>query len=117
MIIMTFPSKPFQLNAKGAPRRAVILKQYEEEIEELYRQIEDSSQSDLPAPSVWDQASTLSFVRAVVEQTLRRTIADDDDIFRNGGDRYAPITSFWFRGSLLRHSPLTVCKRPISATP
>ncbi|KAI0634096.1 acetyl-CoA synthetase-like protein [Trametes polyzona] len=99
MILVASPEKPFQLNVKGTPRRSVILGDYHDEIEALYKQVEDSSQSDLHAPSVWDEHSTLTFVRAVVEQTLRRTIGDDDDIFRNGGDS---LQATWIRNTISR---------------
>lgn len=91
MIIVTSPSKPFQFTEKRQPRRNFILKAYNDEIEALYKEIENSSQSEFAAPAVWDSSSTLNFVRTVVQSTLRRDIGDVDDIFRNGGDRYSAL--------------------------
>ena len=88
MILVTSPSKPFQYTFKGQPRRKIILQQYHDEIEKLYKEVEDSVQSDITPPATWDRENILTFVRAVVENTLRRELADDADIFRNGGDRY-----------------------------
>ena len=88
MILVASPSKPFQFNVKGLPRRKIILDEYHEEIEALYQEVENSAQNDLKPPEEWDEENTRAFVRAVVEHTLRRSITDDADIFRNGGDRY-----------------------------
>ena len=99
MILVTHPSKPFQFNAKGLPRRGFILGEYAEEIEALYQEVENSAQSELDPPATWDEGSTLSFVRTVVESTLRRTITDDADIFRNGGDS---LQATWIRNTILR---------------
>lgn len=87
MILVTSPSKPFQFNMKGLPRRSIILAEYDNEVEALYKDIEDSAQGDLQPPEDWDEESTLVFIRGVVERTLRHTLSDDDDIFRSGGDR------------------------------
>lgn len=87
MILVTSPSKPFQYTIKGQPRRNVILQQYHDEVERLYKEVENSAQSELQPPLSWNQESALDFVRAVVSSTLRRAIADDADIFRSGGDR------------------------------
>ena len=87
MILITSPSKPFEYTIKGQPRRHMILRYYHDEIEALYKEVENSAQIEFAAPSVWDEASTLSFIRIVVQKTLHRDISDADDIFRNGGDR------------------------------
>ena len=87
MILVTSPSKPFEFTMKGQPRRQIILRNYHDEIEALYKEVEISAQSEFASPPVWDEASTLSFIRTVVQKTLHREINDDDDIFRNGGDR------------------------------
>ncbi|KAI9065204.1 acetyl-CoA synthetase-like protein [Trametes sanguinea] len=99
MILVTSPSKPFQLSIKGLPRRKVMLAEYHVEIETLYKHVEDSAQSDLRAPTSWDEASTLAFVRAIVHETLRRPIGDEDDIFRHGCDS---LQATWIRNTILR---------------
>ncbi|KAI0821733.1 acetyl-CoA synthetase-like protein [Trametes gibbosa] len=99
MILVTSPSKPFQLNMKGLPRRVFILNEYEAEIEALYKSVEESAQSDLSPPEDWDDESTRVFVRDVVQRTLRRPLSDDDDIFRNGGDS---LQATWIRNTILR---------------
>lgn len=87
MILVTSPSKPFQYTMKGQPRRNVTLQQYDDEIERLYKEVENSAETELDPPTTWDKESTLNFVRAVVSSTLHREIADDADLFRSGGDR------------------------------
>ena len=87
MILIASTLKPFQFNGKGGPRRGVMLQQYNEEIEGIYRAVESSAQSDFAPPAAWDATTTLNFVRAVVNGTLSCPLADGADIFRNGGDR------------------------------
>ena len=99
MILVTHPNKPFQFNAKALPRRGIILKEYNNEIEALYKEVESSAQSEFAPPAAWDKVSTLEFVRIIVQSTLRRPLADDADIFRNGGDS---LQSTWIRNTLLR---------------
>ncbi|KAI0755845.1 acetyl-CoA synthetase-like protein [Fomes fomentarius] len=99
MILVTSPSKPFQYTMKGQPRRNIILQQYNDEVEKLYKEVENSAQSELQPPASWGQESALDFVRAVVSSTLRREIADDADIFRSGGDS---LQATWIRNTILR---------------
>ncbi|OJT12273.1 Linear gramicidin synthase subunit D [Trametes pubescens] len=99
MILVTSPSKPFQFNMKGLPRRSIILAEYDNEVEALYKDIEDSAQGDLQPPEDWDEESTLAFIRGVVERTLRHALSDDDDIFRSGGDS---LQATWIRNTILR---------------
>ncbi|KAI0759236.1 hypothetical protein BD413DRAFT_496239 [Trametes elegans] len=94
VILVASPSKPFRLNFKGLPRRGVILTNSPDEIKPL-------AQSDLQSPAVWDAPNTLTFIRAVVEHTLRRSVSDDADIFRSGGDN---LQATWIRNTILRAS-------------
>ncbi|KAM5543040.1 hypothetical protein V8D89_003424 [Ganoderma adspersum] len=99
MILVAHPSKPFEFNAKGLPRRGIVLAQYKDEIEALYKEAESTTQSDFTPPVKWDEPRTLAFVRTVVQRTLRRAIADTADIFSNGGDS---LQATWIRNTLLR---------------
>ncbi|TFK94521.1 acetyl-CoA synthetase-like protein [Polyporus arcularius HHB13444] len=99
MITVTSPSKPFQFTVKGLPRRNIILQEYHDEIEALYKQVEESAQSEFAPPIQWDEASTLEFVRTIVESTLHRSLPNDADIFRNGGDS---LQATWIRNTLIR---------------
>ena len=92
MILVTVPPKPLELNAKGYPRRAPNLKRYLGEIEAIYAEVEQSAQSDVVSPVMWDWIGTRHFVKMVVERVMQRAIADDADLFRSGCDRYA---LFW----------------------
>ncbi|OSD01062.1 acetyl-CoA synthetase-like protein [Trametes coccinea BRFM310] len=99
MILITAPSKTFELNMKGLPRRKFMLSAYQNEIEALYKQVEDSAQSVLQSPKSWNEEGTLAFVRAVVKETLRRSIDDAADIFRSGCDS---LQAAWIRNTILR---------------
>ena len=87
MILVANLSKPFDYNAKGNLRRNPILQRYAEEVEELYSNIEQSTQCDIELPMSWDAARTKSFIRTVVHRVLVRPVSDDADIFLNGCDR------------------------------
>ncbi|KAL7284715.1 hypothetical protein ACG7TL_002021 [Trametes sanguinea] len=99
MILITSPDKPFELNAKGLPRRKVIIANYEDEIEALYKQVKDSTHRDFHPPTSWDEQNTLEFIRAVVHDTLRRPVADDADIYQSGCDS---LQATWIRNTILR---------------
>ncbi|RPD77018.1 acetyl-CoA synthetase-like protein [Lentinus tigrinus ALCF2SS1-7] len=73
MILVTSPSKPFEFTVKGQPRRHIILREYHDEVEALYKEVENSTQSDFTPPAVWDEDNTLSFVRTVATY-IRNTI-------------------------------------------
>lgn len=94
MILLAAPSKPFSLTSKNTPRRQIIIKDYEDEINALYDTVEQSTQA---APGVtvvgWDEIETRIFVRAVVTKVLvgRGNLGDEDDLFQLGCDRYASI--------------------------
>lgn len=81
------PSKPFTYTGKNTPRRQAILKDYEPEIEELYNDVDETTQPDLWLPPNWSSAQSLKFVRVVISSTLKRNLGDEDDIFQNGCDR------------------------------
>lgn len=111
-ILVTSPSKPVQMTPKGTPRRQVTLKQYTQEIEELYDAIKEASQTELSPPEEWTESATLEFVRATVNLAMNAAIRDEDDLFQYGCDRYVCFC--------LRLGDLTdvkvVFKRPESKT-
>lgn len=98
MIIVASPSKPFSYTAKHTPRRHVIIADYEDEIEQTYAKVNESTQSDLSPPSLWSFANTLEFVRSVVQKVLEHEVADTDDLFIRGCDS---LQATWIRNSLL----------------
>ncbi|CCM04238.1 uncharacterized protein FIBRA_06405 [Fibroporia radiculosa] len=96
---MAKPSKPFTWTAKNTPRRSAIINEYADEIDTLYDQVEESTQSNIPSPASWDLASTIAFVRAVISAVMVHQVKDDDDIFHRGCDS---LQATWIRNSLLR---------------
>lgn len=89
MILVTEPSKPFTYTAKNTPRRHVIIKEYEEEINKLYDAVDKSAQNSIILPTEWNTLSALELVRKVVGQVLVDTfIGDSEDLFfQHGCDR------------------------------
>ncbi|PIL27263.1 hypothetical protein GSI_10408 [Ganoderma sinense ZZ0214-1] len=98
MIIVTSPSKPFTYGIKGLPRRDPALKAYKDEIDAVYAAVAESAQSDIPGPAIWDTANVQTFLRVVIERVLRKPIADEADLFRNGCDS---LQATWIRNAIL----------------
>ena len=88
MIIVSKPEKPFTYTAKGTPRRPAIINEYQPEIEALYATVDETTQAHLPPPRSWNPTQTIDFVRSVVHEVMKRQVADEDDLFQRGCDRY-----------------------------
>ncbi|PBK97000.1 acetyl-CoA synthetase-like protein [Armillaria gallica] len=99
MILVAKPDKPFKYTSKNTARRQVILEDYSEEISDLYKSVEESTQTGISLPLEWDPESTKDFVRTIVLQVLSHSILDDDDLFQHGCDS---LQATWIRNSLLR---------------
>ncbi len=78
---------PTILTSHDIGRRQVILEDYSEEISDLYKSVEESTQTGILLPLEWDPESTKDFVRTIVLQVLSHSILDDDDLFQHGCDR------------------------------
>lgn len=87
MIMVSNPAKPFTYTAKNTPRRHAIIREYETEIDDLYRAVDESTQSDLEPPHAWTALSAREFVREVVGRVLDHSISDTEDLFHSGCDR------------------------------
>nr|VWP02499.1 M protein type 1 [Ganoderma boninense] len=98
MIIVTSPSKQFTYGIKGLPRRVPALNDYRNEIDAIYAAVAESAQSDIPGPIAWDTPDVQVFLRVVVERVLRKPIADEADLFRNGCDS---LQATWIRNTIL----------------
>ncbi|KAF9034495.1 acetyl-CoA synthetase-like protein [Hymenopellis radicata] len=96
MVIFANLSKPFSFNSKGAPRRAVVLSEYDREIEALYKTVEE--RVEVESPSNWTFEASLSFARAVVNNNLHHPAKDDEDIFQCGCDS---LQAAWIRNALV----------------
>ncbi|CCL99493.1 uncharacterized protein FIBRA_01511 [Fibroporia radiculosa] len=99
MILVTSPGKPFEHTAKSTIRRAAVIAKYDDEINAAYDRVEESSQSNIPAPVNWDTDNARSFVRAVVHKVLNHKVKDEDDVFNHGCDS---LQAAWIRNTLLR---------------
>ncbi|KAK0451172.1 NRPS-like enzyme [Desarmillaria tabescens] len=99
MIIVANPVKPFEFTTKGSLRRQAVLKAYEQEIESLYKTVDEVSQTDVVIPQLWTLRNVVTMVRDIVTAVFERKIGDSDDIFLAGGDS---LTATSIRNSLLR---------------
>lgn len=91
MIIVAKPSKPFEYTGKETPRRLPTLLAYEEEINNLYLIVNESTQPNIPPPVEWDFLGIADFVRETVYKVLGREVGDKDDLFQHGCDRLAHL--------------------------
>lgn len=94
MILITSPSKPLQFTPKGTLRRKVTLEQYTEEIDALYKAVDESAQANISGPVDWSINNATEFVREAIEKTMkgRYNLADSSDLFEFGLDRYTSLT-------------------------
>jgi hypothetical protein len=69
------------------PRRQAILKDYDNEINVLYDEVEQASQADIPLPSGWTLSQSLDYMRHIVRKVMTVDVADNVDIFQYGCDR------------------------------
>ncbi|KZT07586.1 acetyl-CoA synthetase-like protein [Laetiporus sulphureus 93-53] len=99
MIMVSKPSKPFAYTAKDTVRRGVVLKEYDQEINDIYDLVEKSAQSNVPPPEKWDLDSAAQFVRAVVGKIMTHKVTDSDDLFQHGCDS---LQATYIRNALLR---------------
>ncbi|KAG8930870.1 hypothetical protein FRC02_003563 [Tulasnella sp. 418] len=113
MIIVADPKRPFVFTPKGTVKRKAVIQEYTEEIDAVYRAVEESSLADIRPPGVWNQAETLVFVREVVKKVLKAACDDDDDIFNQHGADSLQVT--WIRNAILH--ALRASKLSVKAIP
>lgn len=87
MIIVCKPDKSFEYTAKGNPRRHVSVALYNDEIEAVYKAVEESSLVDISAPTSWAPEPASEFIRIVVARVMKNILPDDADLFEHGCDR------------------------------
>ncbi|KAJ7189320.1 hypothetical protein GGX14DRAFT_485207 [Mycena pura] len=87
MIVLATPSRPFQVTAKGTPRRQAILEDYAEDIDAAYVAF-----NRVPAPAGPRVHGSISIndaveiVRGQVHANIRPSISDNDNLFDAGAD-------------------------------
>ncbi|KAJ8488944.1 hypothetical protein ONZ45_g13773 [Pleurotus djamor] len=114
MIITIDPAKPFMFTPKGNPRRPVIIKMYEQEINDVYTAVEDSANNaQTEPPSDWEDFTLLtSFVTSVVNGVLTKHASLEDDFFDLGCDS---LQATWIRNAIL--GALRKKQPPINSVP
>ena len=90
MILVSSPKKPFDLTAKMTARRQAVIAEYEPEIDALYDAVDETAQAVKYFPKEWTEQSSLEFARNIIDNVLKVTVRDDDDIFQHSCDRSAP---------------------------
>ncbi|KAI0633130.1 acetyl-CoA synthetase-like protein [Trametes polyzona] len=99
MILVTSPNKPLEYTAKGTPRRQICIAAYAEEIDALYKRVEETSKVEQDAPREWTPETTREYVGNVVRKVLKKDgIEDEDDIFQYGCDS---LEATWIRNTLV----------------
>jgi hypothetical protein len=92
MIMLATPSRPFQVTAKGTPRRQAILEDYGQDINSAYvaldRAVAPASNQAHREISVNE---ALEIVREHVHINVGPSISDHDNIFDAGADRYGSL--------------------------
>ncbi|KIY43206.1 acetyl-CoA synthetase-like protein [Fistulina hepatica ATCC 64428] len=99
MILVEDPKRPFQFNPKGAPRRSVVLAEYDTDIEALYAAVEASSTPDINAPTQWTPESTYDFVKQLVHSVMRLKVDAEQDFFQYGCDS---LQATWIRNAIMK---------------
>lgn len=90
MIVVSSPSKPFLYTAKGTLKRHAILADYEQEINDAYDAVDNSSQTDVAIPAGQGVPEFKEFVRNVLDKIMKvdlKIVNDDKDLFELGLDR------------------------------
>lgn len=88
MILISKPTKPFTITAKGTPGRQIVITLYADEIDSLYKTVTEGTGTDIEPPTSLDEIPTQEFVRKVVTSVLQQTVSDDTDIMLAGCDRF-----------------------------
>jgi len=120
MVVLASRDKPFAYTAKESPRRGIILKDYDEEIDAAYKAVDESTHTDIPIPSGthetggWSLDESRSYVRQVVQAVMKDAskMSDEDDIFSFGCDRHVYI----YYGGSIPIDRILVFRQPIFAT-
>ncbi|KAF7348965.1 NRPS-like enzyme [Mycena venus] len=87
MIVLATPSRPFQVSAKGTPRRQAILEDYAQEIDAAY--VAFNRVAAPAGPQVHGKFSindALEIVRGQVHTNVRPSISDNENLFDAGAD-------------------------------
>ncbi|KAJ6538456.1 hypothetical protein DFH09DRAFT_1368847 [Mycena vulgaris] len=87
MIVLAKPSRPFQVTAKGTPRRQAILDDYTQDIDAAYTAFDNGAPSAVPqARGEISMNDALEIVRGHVRTNVGPSISDQDNIFDAGAD-------------------------------
>jgi hypothetical protein len=91
MILIASPSKPILFTEKGTIKRGATLAQYDDNVDDLYHNVEATALVDISIPSTWTSEASLVFVRAVVQHVLPVVTSDTHNLFDMGCTRYVDV--------------------------
>ncbi|KAF8162196.1 hypothetical protein K438DRAFT_1731291 [Mycena galopus ATCC 62051] len=100
MIVLATPSRPFQVTAKGTPRRQAILEDYAQDIDAAY-----DAFNRVPAPAGPQVHGTISvndaleIVRGQVHTNVGPSISDNANLFDAGADS---LLAAWIRRGIIQ---------------
>ncbi|KAI1106718.1 acetyl-CoA synthetase-like protein [Jackrogersella minutella] len=101
-IMLTNPEKPFPRAGKGTIQRGISVKLYEEEINQLYANVEDAQQANAPTLDISSESALLESIKEVFSTRLETPpLGIDTDFFTAGIDSLQVIN-----GSRLLHAGL-----------
>ncbi|KAF8904606.1 hypothetical protein CPB85DRAFT_967094 [Mucidula mucida] len=115
MIMVTTSSKPFRLTSKRTVDRDSIIKEYEDEIDALYRAVDPPSPLGSPTESPhigFEESDSIRLARMAVEKYISEPLSDDEDLFQAGCDS---LQATWIRNVICNvlHHNLKVSTRNI----
>ncbi|KIJ42604.1 hypothetical protein M422DRAFT_48089 [Sphaerobolus stellatus SS14] len=101
MIILGSPEKPFHLTGKLTLRRGAIIKDYSDQIGQLYCTVDETSNSNVTIlinshdGRGWDLQDTPRYVNDIITEVLKApsSLDLDTDIFNIGCNKFETIFS------------------------
>ena len=129
MVLVARPDRPFLVSDKGTVKTKASLALYSDDIDRAYEALErgvSMSSSSLPSlalvdgiPAPEDEAKVLAFIRALICDTIGRSIGPTDDFFRHGLDSLGATRVRTSLAAALRHAsvPAVLPRNAVYAHP
>lgn len=89
LVLVAQPDRPVALTDKGTVRGKITLTLYGKEIEQAYKNIEESTSSKWKIPTSFNVESIKIYLTEVVEDVLGRKVSQSDDLFAQGSFTYS----------------------------
>lgn len=89
VIIIADPTRPFFRTSKATVSRSAVLKSYANEIEDMYRSLDEGALGvdSVKTPQSWNSLKTIeTWIRECAAEILDREVNSEDDLFQQGMD-------------------------------